>query len=151
MHGGGWRATFVWGHLSEQLGLLTRAVFLGPIFVTQIVLERQLVDLGEMMHRRHRAGTCFPRSALLLNGPEGELAPRIHLPWTVCPSPPCAFSIAPLTSFSPITARDNHNAHRIGPAQCTGRPEMPGPRCGLRRRSLGLLGPWQQQQKHPSP
>lgn len=40
----------------EQLGLLTRAVFLGPIFVTQIVLERQSVDLGEM-YRTHCAGS----------------------------------------------------------------------------------------------
>lgn len=120
-------------------------------FVTQIVLERQLVDLGETMHRRHRAGTCFPHSALLPNGPEGALAPQTRLPRTVYPSLPCVFSIAPLTSFSLITARDNHHAHRIGPAQWTGRPEMSSPRCGLRRRSLGLLRPWQQQQKHPSP
>lgn len=35
----------------ERLGLLTRAVFLGPIFVTRIVLERQSGDLGEMSRR----------------------------------------------------------------------------------------------------
>ena len=32
---------------SEQLGSLTRAVFLGPTFVTQIVLQRQSAGLGE--------------------------------------------------------------------------------------------------------
>lgn len=32
---------------SEQLGLLTRAAFLGPVFVTEIVLQRQSADLGE--------------------------------------------------------------------------------------------------------
>lgn len=32
---------------SEQLGLLTRAGFLGPVFVTQVVLQRQSSELGE--------------------------------------------------------------------------------------------------------
>lgn len=44
----------------EQLGLLTRAVFLGPVFVTQIVLERQAGGLGGT-HRRHRAGSSTTR------------------------------------------------------------------------------------------
>lgn len=54
----------------EQLGLLTRAGFLGPVFVTQIVLEGQAGGLGGTRGRRCTGGTIrgLPLPQLRLPG-----------------------------------------------------------------------------------
>ena len=118
----GRHATFVWGHLSEQLGLLTRAVFLGPVFVTWIVFGRQLVDLGE---RRHWAGICFlPSSRTSLQG--------VSLPSFICPRPwaplSCVGSTLPCSLASYWSPLGTITTPTVSVPPWTGGPRMSSPK-----------------------